>query len=242
MIRTIYIIILIYFIPGGIGFYLINRNKEAAVARKSYTKFIVYFFIINILFFSITIRPRLFHYLTILISVAGCIELINLFYRSGLRHVTFFVLSVITYVALCAGFLKFGLLPYKLILFTFLILSIFDSFSQITGQLWGRKKIMPKISPGKTLGGVIGGTIISIVSAFLLRALFTGSVAELIIFTIGTLLFAFAGDLLSSLYKRKYDVKDFNNLIPGHGGFLDRFDSLISGGAWAALCFYFLLI
>ena len=237
MIRTIYIIILIYFVLGGIGFYLINRNREPAVARKSYTKFIVYFFIINILFFSIVIRPRLFHYLAILISLAGGIELINLFYRSGLKHVTFFFLSVLTYAVFCAGFLKFGLLPYKLILFTFLILSIFDSFSQITGQLWGRKKIMPKISPGKTLGGIIGGTIISIVSAFLLKGLFTGSVSELIIFSAGTLLFAFTGDLLSSLYKRKYEVKDFNNLIPGHGGFLDRFDSLISGGAWAALCF-----
>jgi len=237
MIRTIYVIILIYFVLGGIGFYLINRKKEASVARKSYTKFIVYFFIINILFFSITIRPRLFLYLAIMIAISGSLELINLFYRSGLKHVTFFILSVLIYAAFSTGFMKFGLLPYKLILFTFLILSIFDSFSQITGQLWGRKKIMPKISPGKTLGGVVGGTIVSLVSAFLLKGLFTGSVTELLVFTLGTLLFAFTGDLLSSLYKRKYEVKDFNNLIPGHGGFLDRFDSLISGGAWAALCF-----
>ena len=64
--------------------------------------------------------------------------------------------------------------------------------------------------------------------------------AGLFIFTFGTLLFAFAGDTLSSLFKRKYKVKDFNNIIPGHGGFLDRFDSLIAGGAWAALYFQFI--
>jgi len=58
---------------------------------------------------------------------------------------------------------------------------------------------------------------------------------EMIVFTIGIPAFAFFGDLLSSVYKRKYKVKDFNRLIPGHGGFLDRFDSLIAGGAWVAL-------
>ena len=51
---------------------------------------------------------------------------------------------------------------------------------------------------------------------------------------LGVIFFAFAGDILASLYKRKFDTKDFNKIIPGHGGFLDRFDSLIAGGAWAA--------
>ena len=58
--QLIYKIILIYFVLGGIGFYLINRKKDRDVARKSYTKFGVYFIIINILFFSITIQPDVF--------------------------------------------------------------------------------------------------------------------------------------------------------------------------------------
>ncbi len=146
----------------------------------------------------------------------------------------FFILS--------AGLLVFSQTADNLILLTFLILSIFDSFSQIIGQLLGKTKIIPNISPKKTLEGVVGGTIISLISTFLLKSLFTGTIAELFIFAIGTIVFAFAGDVLASLYKRKYKVKDYSKLIPGHGGFLDRFDSLIAGGAWAAFAIKFLEI
>ncbi|MCG6190396.1 phosphatidate cytidylyltransferase [Maribellus maritimus] len=233
--QLIYSIILSYFILGGIGFYLINRKKEREVARKSYTKFGVYFIIINILFFSITIRAVVFSYLAILIVAVGSFELNRLFISVKFRHALFFVAALLVYFILSAGFIVFSLADRNLILLTFLILSIFDAFSQITGQLFGKTKIMPGISPNKTLGGVVGGAIISLASAFLLKNLFPGSNFELFLFAFGTVFFAFAGDILASLYKRKYQVKDYSNWIPGHGGFLDRFDSLIAGGAWAAL-------
>ena len=129
---------------------------------------------------------------------------------------------------------------FILILFSFLVLSIFDSFSQITGQLWGRTKIFPNISPNKTAGGLIGGTIIAIGSAFLLNGLYQEPPFKIIIITIGVVIFAFTGDIAASFFKRKYKIKDYSNLIPGHGGFPDRFDSLIAGGAWVALCVYVL--
>jgi phosphatidate cytidylyltransferase len=238
--RLIYIIILLYFILGAIAFYLINRKKEPEIARNSYIKLATYFLIINILFFSITIQPFVFHLLSILIILAGCFELNLLFIKSNSEHLSFFIVSIAVFVVFALCFFHFSFLKKELTLFTFLILSIFDSFSQIAGQLWGRTKILPKVSPNKTLGGLVGGTIISIISAFLLKDLFVGSTGRLFIFTFGTLVFAFVGDMLSSLFKRKYKVKDFNNIIPGHGGFLDRFDSLIAGGAWAALFFQFI--
>jgi len=141
---------------------------------------------------------------------------------------------------LSTGFLLFGTLQKELILFSFIVLSIFDSFSQITGQLWGRKKMFPKTSPNKTLGGFIGGGLIAIGSAFLLKSLYPESELKSLILTIGVVLFAFAGDLAASFYKRKFNVKDYSKLIPGHGGFLDRFDSLIVAGAWVAFCVYVL--
>jgi phosphatidate cytidylyltransferase len=240
MIQSVYIIILIYFALGGVGFYLINKDKPHKIAKTSYTKFGVYFLIVNILFFSITIRPLIFHSLSIVIMWIGFMELSNLLGKSDFKHIFFFIFSMIVYGIFSFCFLFFGLLKMELTLFTFLILSVFDSFSQIAGQLWGRRKILSHISPGKTREGPLGGALIALISAFLLKSLYEGSFFELFIFTIGTVFFAFVGDMFASLFKRKYSVKNFNNLIPGHGGFLDRFDSLIAGGAWAALYFQFI--
>ncbi|WP_352422445.1 phosphatidate cytidylyltransferase [Proteiniphilum sp.] len=235
MIWNIYLIILTYFLLGGIGFYLINRKKDPLVARKSYTKFIVYFFIVNGLFFSITIEPVVFRYLAMVITGVGMVELIRLFKISGYSRKSFFATSVVIFILLALGFCFFATLNKNLILFTFLVLSIFDAFSQITGQLWGKKKILPHISPNKTLGGLVGGACVALASALLLRKLLGVSPVSLLFLSAGIILFAFLGDVAASYYKRKYEVKNFNDLIPGHGGFLDRFDSLIAGGAWVAL-------
>jgi len=240
MISIIYYIILIYFLLGGVGFYFINRKKDPEIARKSYTKFVIYFFIINIIFFSIVLNPIAFRYLSVLIIGVGMFELFRLFHQSGYNHKMFFFFSSIIYGMLSTGFLLFGTLQKELILFSFIVLSIFDSFSQITGQLWGRKKMFPKTSPNKTFGGFIGGGLIAIGSAFLLKSLYPESELKSLILTIGVVLFAFAGDLAASFYKRKFNVKDYSKLIPGHGGFLDRFDSLIAAGAWVAFCVYVL--
>jgi len=231
MIKTIYYILLIYFLLGGIGFYVINRNKEKEVARKSYTKFAVYFVIINVLFFSIIIEPLVFRMLAVLIIMIGIKEMLVLAFKKP-ENKKFSLLSLFLFIILSFGFLSFSGLPKGIILFSFIVLSVFDSFSQIAGQLFGKTKIAPRISPNKTLEGVLGGVICALASVFWLYKLFTTSLIDAILMASGVVIFAFTGDLLASLYKRKFGVKDFSKSIPGHGGFLDRFDSLIAGGAW----------
>jgi len=240
MIRTIYYTILVYFLLGGIGFYFINRKKDPKIAQKSYTKFAMYFIIINILFFSIVINPLAFWYLSILIIAMGFFELFRLFQNSGYKNTGFFIFSLVVYVTLSTGFLLFGTLQKELILFSFIVLSIFDSFSQISGQLFGHRKLFPKTSPSKTLGGLMGGGLIALGSSFLLNSLYSGHGFKSLLLTFGVVFFACAGDFAASLYKRKFNVKDYSNLIPGHGGFLDRFDSLIAAGAWVAFNMYVL--
>ncbi|MFW6226605.1 MAG: phosphatidate cytidylyltransferase, partial [Bacteroidota bacterium] len=121
------------------------------------------------------------------------------------------------------------------VLFTFLITAVFDSFSQITGQLAGKKRILPEISPGKTWEGTAGGAAVAMASGLLLTSLIGIQNWQTMLVTVGIILFAFVGDAITSLYKRTYHVKDFTNILPGHGGFLDRFDSFIPAGAFIAL-------
>jgi len=235
MIRTIYIIILAYFFLATVAFYFINRRKQADVARNSWIKLCTYFLIVNIIFFTVAFLPLAFRILTGIIILMGFYELYKLHRESGFNQKSFYWRSVVLFALFSLGFFYFSGLDKGLILFTFLVLCIFDGFSQIAGQLFGRRKLFPKISPNKTVEGLIGGTLIAVLSALLIEKLIYAEALRAMLMAFGIAVFAFVGDLATSYYKRKFHVKDFSNMIPGHGGFLDRFDSFIAGGAWIAL-------
>lgn len=235
MILTIYIIILTYFILGGISFHFINKKKSPQKAKENRIKFISYFFIIHILFLGIIFNPVVFQFIGIAIVLTGLFEVIKLFKESNYLAPRFFTVFILFFIIFCSGFIFFTFMEKDLILFTFLILSVFDAFSQISGQLFGRKKIFPAISPNKTYEGLAGGIIIAISSSLMINELIGKDQLEALFIASGIILFSFIGDASSSLYKRKYNVKDFSNIIPGHGGIMDRFDSLIAGGTFIAL-------
>lgn len=116
------------------------------------------------------------------------------------------------------------------IIYLFLITTITDTFALITGMLVGRHKLCPKISPNKTIEGLIGGVIMgTFVAALFYYTVISSTIPllYLVLITIVLSLVGQLGDLVFSSIKRYYDVKDFSNIIPGHGGILDRFDSLI---------------
>ena len=232
---AIYTIILVYFFLGTIGIYIINRRKEPQAKRKAWIKHINYFIITNIVFFSIAINSVVFRVLAVLIIVIGFAELYKLFRKSGYNFRNFFLFSILVMTLLSAGFYFFSRMEKGVMLFTFLILCIFDGFSQVSGQLFGKTKLFPGVSPNKTVEGLIGGALIALLSAFVFRSLILAPQINAILFAVVVVIFAFLGDAAKSVYKRKYNVKDFSNLIPGHGGFFDRFDSLIAGGTGVAL-------
>lgn len=104
-----------------------------------------------------------------------------------------------------------------------------DIFQYLTGKMFGKRKIAPQISPNKTVEGFLGGLILTPVLTNLLGVfLLPGrSILFYTLWGLGISFFGFCGDLFISKIKRRAGVKDTGRLIPGHGGLLDRTDSLI---------------
>ena len=116
------------------------------------------------------------------------------------------------------------------IIYLLLITTITDTFALFTGMLVGKHKLSPIISPKKTIEGLVGGVVMGtfVASAFYYTVINSNAPLVLLVgITMVLCLIGQLGDLVFSSIKRYYDVKDFSNLIPGHGGILDRFDSLI---------------
>ena len=116
------------------------------------------------------------------------------------------------------------------VIFLFLITIMTDTFAYFTGLLIGRHKLLEKISPKKTVEGMIGGTLMAvIISSTYYHVIINSSlsIVTLILITMVLSLIGQVGDLVFSAIKRYYNQKDFSNLIPGHGGVLDRLDSII---------------
>lgn len=116
------------------------------------------------------------------------------------------------------------------IIYIFLIAIITDTFALLTGRRIGKNKLAPKISPNKTIEGSIGGSIMGtfVASIYFMEVVSPGvNVFAAVAMTLILSIFGQIGDLVFSAIKRYYDTKDFSNLIPGHGGILDRLDSII---------------
>ena len=113
-----------------------------------------------------------------------------------------------------------------------------DTSAFFIGRRWGKHALAPSISPGKTWEGAIGGLLASIIASLILRAIFPLPFSYWQIALLGCVisLFAQLGDLVESLLKRNTGVKDAGKLIPGHGGILDRIDSLIFTGVIVYYC------
>lgn len=115
------------------------------------------------------------------------------------------------------------------IFYSLFIIWATDSGAYFIGKSLGKHKLWPEISPNKTVEGSIGGVVCAIVVAVIFT-LFTdiqGSTVTLIGVTIVLSVFGQIGDLVQSAYKRHFNVKDSGSILPGHGGILDRLDSLL---------------
>ena len=122
---------------------------------------------------------------------------------------------------------------FKVVFFMFLSVWITDSFAYIFGSKFGKAKILPKISPNKTWIGCISGYLSCAVFIYLLyiynyftNSFYIFNLVDVMILGLISGVFGQAGDFFESYLKRSFSIKDSGTLLQGHGGFLDRFDSL----------------
>ena len=137
----------------------------------------------------------------------------------------FSLLNVLAFNATNQGVVAFNtLLPLSV----FVFLWVNDSGAYCCGSLLGRHKLFPRISPGKSWEGSIGGAVFVLVAAWAISSFLDGqmlTLPEWLGLGLTVVVFGTWGDLVESLFKRTLGIKDSGNILPGHGGMLDRFDS-----------------
>ena len=227
---VLYLIILTYFLIGGVILFYINEKYTNQERKHNWLKYFTFFLTVNLLFISVMFNTLYFHYLSIVIILISVIEIIRLMFLTR-KLITGFI-SLIFLVLFSFAFIGFSLLEKQLLIIVIFTVSIFDAFSQLAGQLFGKIKILPLISPNKTVEGMIGGYLFSIISSVLIFKMLNRELMQSLYFGFGISTFAFLGDLSASYIKRKFGVKDYSRLLPGIGGVLDKFDSLIFCGSF----------
>ncbi len=160
-----------------------------------------------------------------------------------------------TLIPFIAGVLRLRLEHYThdpyhglfLLLYVFVLVWAADSGAYFSGRAFGKRKLAPKVSPGKSWEGVVGGLITALVLAFVFIH-FSGdalvgerNITGFVILSVATVAISVLGDLTESMFKRESGVKDSSQLIPGHGGVLDRIDSLTAAVPFFSYFYFFVL-
>ena len=175
------------------------------------------------------------------IFLASAILLSVLFFRSSsvIIYSIISILVVISFFSIIQILLSANGL--YIVFYLVALVTSMDIFAYVGGNIFGKNKIAPNISHGKTVEGTIIGLFFTILMSIVFKDIVTISVINAIFLGLIIGILAFLGDLIESSFKRKVGVKDSGTLIAGHGGLLDRFDGYILLGPFTFIFFNFLI-
>lgn len=245
---TFIVLFSIFTFGGTYEFYRLvckNENKKFAFVVSFISTII--FALISIIF----ILPEFFNLTVIILPLLLIIPIIQLFSQNTLsstHKITAGILSIffIAFPFSTLTGIRFFSTPDEgkwLVLSLFTTIWIYDTFAYLTGMTFGKHRLYEKISPKKSWEGAIGGLIFALICTIVfyytigILNLWQWIGFGLIISIIGTF-----GDLCESLLKRSLNAKDSGNILPGHGGLLDRFDSTIFAAPFILAYLYILNI
>ena len=220
---------------GLVGFYeLMKANEE----KKNYTYFIKILVIILFLLLLFDVMDIISYGILENIDVKILLSIVLILPTIFTSHTkkydiedAFYLLGGVLFLGLCFNkLLEVRISGLNYLWFLLLITVFSDTFAYVTGILIGKNKMCPNVSPKKTWEGFLGGTIFGtfVGTVFYTTAFdYTGSMFSLILIVVILSVFGQLGDLLFSSIKRHFGIKDFGNIMPGHGGVLDRLDSIL---------------
>jgi phosphatidate cytidylyltransferase len=131
----------------------------------------------------------------------------------------------------------------EMTMYFLILIWVADISAYFSGKKWGSTKLAPEISPGKTVAGMYGALIAGLVCAVVLSLIYGFNLmiaSDFMLLSVLTVLISIYGDLFVSVVKRQRGVKDSGSLLPGHGGVLDRIDSMIAAIPFFYGCIYFI--
>ncbi|MDI6604877.1 MAG: phosphatidate cytidylyltransferase [Thermoanaerobacteraceae bacterium] len=199
---------------------------------------------LSILFFYLT--ENLMDNKDILILITMIIFSVPIFInRYNIKDVSLTIIGII-YVLFFSYIGKLRELNegYLIVWFVFIISWLTDTFAYFTGRFFGKTKLCSILSPNKTLEGAIGGIFGSIFGSIIFTYLFFDklkiSILFVLVLSISGSVVAQVGDLFASSVKRYCHIKDYGNIIPGHGGIIDRFDSILYVAPYVYFMFNYL--
>ena len=210
--------------------------------------------IFGVILFVVASRISMFSPFFLLVFLLGFVVccIVELFRHTPARidHIAYFLLGqVYITMPIC---LMYKILSYNhiLLLALFVIIWASDTFAYLAGSLFGKHKLSPSISPNKSWEGVVGGLIGALLTAMVFYLIvsapttckLSASLIHWLIFALIIVVFGTLGDLLESLLKRTVGVKDSGHIMPGHGGLLDRLDSVIFAVIPAAVYIFIISI
>ena len=214
-----------YILIAAILMAISGKKVKADIAKQRWLKYGTYLLITALVIASILLK--FFLIIAITIVVVGYYELI----MANHRDMRMTLKALIIFSIIVLGFALFAFnASMKFQFFLYFQVFTFDAFCQVTGQLFGKTSIAPKISSAKTVEGLIGGIIFCLTSSLLAAEWLGANIFQSVLLALITSATAFSGDMLASWYKRVAGIKDYSSLLPGQGGFLDRFDSLLMAG------------
>lgn len=214
------------FAVGALAFWWASRRATAAIRRARWIKFATYIVIVHAVLATTVAGPRATAWMLGVIYGVGVVEIARLVPRLETGVVVLIAAVLLAVGVRLVAFASTATPAF--VAYLYLVVAVFDGFSQASGQIAGRTKLAPSISPGKTVEGFAIGAVITIGCALLLRSLAPLSIAHAAMVGAAVIAAGLAGDLAASWVKRRAGVKDYGTILPGHGGVLDRFDSFLA--------------